>query len=799
MNQHTAVKLVVRGDEARVIPGVTVRLYGRDTTDAADLLGTATTDENGKARFDVSAGHHVGRSGSASPRSLPALHAVVVDARGKTVTSVRWEKIEKALPPMLIVAIDRELIARHRFFPRKPRATREERERAWIDQWKKVDHKKKPPGDLCLVRMVADVLSGLSAPKNDLQKRAAQQLVGSSAEHLRVASELGARMRGMVDQTGMLNENKCSSELPSEDVWRALSRPGGALSGFSQAVLEVERPPRDIVGPVQAGQARSHPFDGWDNKCIELFSHGQLTGQARRDMENFFHEPNTLVVLDPPVIRKIKVYAPAFQHTVRSADVATKIVELNLFNPETGLDPVTLAMDVAPDNADYLVDHTDPITGRQVLAVDVQFGQTVTINGAGFAAEKAMVTVAYAEWEPIDANSAAAMPLKPQDFEIVGDWPQMSEVHGSAVYGNDNVVFDWPDAGLRPGLYRMSLEFENKTGLPTLSSPLQDKSSCTLGLTDQIVTEPIYFAVLPALAPRELKFEATRVDIVDLTDPEIWPDDVLLTGAFQISRTTYGPTSDTDPTPLLSTTPPVTDSWDKGDRVSWEGDTYRPSNPNILPNGELRHKLDFGADFVDVATITLTASEIDGDFDRSLNTFLTKALLVVLGVIVTLVILQIAALLVASVLVVAGVAAAIIILAAIFTWWGFTWPAAGAFLGADAAIAAALIGIVATTTGALIAATWTAIIGGGFPAADAAIAALINRSDPIASATLVLSGPELAVQMSRVRFHRKVFLVGQRVSGNVTTSTSSDPQGFRQTFVGNGNGGTYRISFDVAV
>ncbi|HEV2146859.1 MAG TPA: hypothetical protein VGR37_05540 [Longimicrobiaceae bacterium] len=114
----TIVKLTVDDESSQPIRGVKVALFDRDRLSRDDHLGSATTDENGEARFQYSAAQFDDldeRIGGA----FPELYAVVSDAADKQVISTRAEALNNSAPKHIAVRIARDVALRHSLLPRE--------------------------------------------------------------------------------------------------------------------------------------------------------------------------------------------------------------------------------------------------------------------------------------------------------------------------------------------------------------------------------------------------------------------------------------------------------------------------------------------------------------------------------------------------------------------------------------------------------------------------------------------------------------------------------------------------------
>jgi len=776
------IRLVVAETPSQGLPAVRVGVFDSNQTTDAHRLGAGTTDDNGEARVHLA--HLPQGLGGILPR-LDALRAAVFAPDGDVVLMVPLAGVQVPSHRAMTIPIGRDLIARFGLAPAKHPRTPHEKQHDWIDAWRKRlsgGHDPRGPIDLCLTRVVLDMMAGAVDPKVDLQKRTAQALARElPPDQIARLSEVAARARDLIDGSGLLRGRRCSAESSPAEIWQTLIGPGGPLNALNQALVETEPDPRANLGAPTAGQARLVEYV-FAQKCIELLRAGGLTGQALADMRQYYDPLHPLQLVAPPVVKQVGVYDQAIKHTVRDADVRHKMVQLFLLDAQEGLAQSTLNMAVGPTHEDFLVDLIDEADGLQALVVDARPGQTITLTGDGFASAKALVGIQYAAWEAIPSDAATPAVLRPLGFGPATGWPDHFDVYGAATYGNDKIVFDWPLAAVQPGLYRLELQFENSTGHKVLVQSQRD-DDCRVQVADALVSQPLFFAVLPALQSKPVSVKANQVDAVRITRPPFWPDDVGLTGATQVERFTYDTSDPNNPRVVPATL--SNSSWDKGSSRLWWDQSWHPGSPSLLADGQATQVLGFGSNFTDAMTVALSANEVDGSFDRQGLGVILKGVLITLGVLA-------AALIIVAWAVLAVIVILIAVAVAVLT--AVTGPAAATVaagvIGAMAAVAAALIGAVA------------ALVVASFPLVDSALAAFISGSDSICNATLWISSTELALRLSNVRFHRRVWRISEHVtsSSNSFSATHSDsPSALQEVYDGsNGDvGGQYRVHLEL--
>lgn len=776
----TTVRLFSAQNRSLPLPGVRVELYDRDRFSPDDQLASGVTDASGTARmtFSSQAFADLDDAGIGPVSSLPDLYVLARDGSGNIVISTRSSATNNAVPPEILVFAEREQIARLR--PSKTQSTAV-RQREWIDARKKRLSRDPGPGgvDLCLTRVIVDMLAGATNPTNSLQKQTATALRSKlTPAQIKMVAGKAAQARELLDTSGLLGASRCSSDSP-DDLTKLLFSPGAPLSRLTQALTTaIEQPPIERAGRVQAGTAHTVPYQ-WDAKCVQRFK-GQLapplTGQPLSDMQRFYHEPNDLEILEAPRINEVHVFEPAIRHTIRKG--VTESRELTLWSIDReGLREDSWNMSVPNGHQNFLVNQLDSPGGNQVLVVDVIPGQPVTIKGRNFISARASVSALFGEWEPIPGGVSEAQVLTPRPGQPDPRWSAV-DVHGSNPDGHDWIVFDWP-IWAAPGLYQMTFQFENTTGRMTASRVRQNSSTCELGLSGDMITQTVYFAVLPPLASRAVKVRATRVTCEDLTNPEIWPDDVALVGTTQLNRIRY---DSSDPAGARIVTESIaTHAWDKGHELCWQDNSsFTPGDANILPGSEVAHQLQMDRTSGEVMVLTLIGAELESDADRAVLIALSLAVTVAVWILIASLILAAAVILTIFVIII-GVVVGIL-------------STVGA--PAIATVAGAVIGGIWVVAGALLTATagLATAAGGG---ATALILAFVDDFTPVASATTFISAGELSLRLSDVKFHRRIWDIPRPPAGSVEVSTQFDPRGFHEQYKGSNNGGTYKLFLDI--
>jgi hypothetical protein len=111
MYYTTTVRLVAAEDPERGIPGVQVSLFDRDTFSRDDVLGTATTDASGEARFDYSSEQFVDLDDRVGG-IFPELFVVAYARDGEKVVSTRSDAVDNTPRKRITVAVTAEQAAR---------------------------------------------------------------------------------------------------------------------------------------------------------------------------------------------------------------------------------------------------------------------------------------------------------------------------------------------------------------------------------------------------------------------------------------------------------------------------------------------------------------------------------------------------------------------------------------------------------------------------------------------------------------------------------------------------------------
>ena len=779
-----AVHIYVRED-GHGLKNVTVRLYDRDERSADDLLDTGTTDQNGRVRFDIPAAEALdhddysnglrGYSGRFRGRSgLPDLFVELVNDEGTVVHSTRRRVQRDVSAARLSIPLSRSQAKAYGLLKDKPKPSPDKRRADWCDWWKKQQQRSTfsdPDVALCLTRTMLDTVAGLDNPSTRLQKETVSKLRDQvHPNHLRKVASLAAKgLKSMDDCDLQPTGLKCGSDR-GDDAFEELVQhiffaPDGEGANLLKSFSETAPDPEGNLGDPSAGIG----FAGnssFDKNCVARHENGDLGGQGRADMDAFY--PSTKV-LAPPSVNRVEVWDPDVQNTVRIGRMHDKELTVRDRDVQNGWTARTIPMDLDLNDPECLV-LEDGGTGRQVMVVDVRPGQKIRLMGSGFVSDEAHVSVDLRDWrDQLTADGA----LVPGDdvLPVPGFDDTTVEVHGHGsvplpgdepdTFNKDEIVFAWPDAAERVGLYRVVLTFQNESDYYT--EIVQDPDDCTIKPNkDDVHTVPLYFAMLPAVEKRRMRMVATDVHCDDETDPESvgpvnLPDDVLYVASgermtFRFNGTTGEPEDEIHP--LITA---------EASRLFWDApDSWSP-NLELFPGPDADSLF---LDLEDIIVVMATAFEVEGDLDRAI---LNAVLLIVLVAVV-----------VTIILIILGTIIALI--------------AAGVLTVGTGGTAAPTI--------AIVAAIGTFLTGTAFTAGLAAIAMIVSSiggQAPIAQAMTLFTGQEIAHRLSPIRFHRLLWAHERPNEGASVTNSTRVEAGlvdgdFREVYEASAQGGRYRLA-----
>jgi hypothetical protein len=734
MKATAVVRLFIR-ESGAPLPGVEVALYAGDPMKKGVPMAKGMTDRRGKARLSLGMRESGGRGG-ASDFAVPGasrfsqasdLRLAVYDRQGQEVQTTRYPMHRASGAMRLSVPIAAMLAFKHRLVGRKQRPSQPDKETRLLATWRDRQAKEPGPGpgiDLCMAKLLLETLGGTSKPKTKLQKQAAEALKG------RVPAAQLEPVRGLAKQAHKLLEKvelppglPCKPGSNPAEIAKLLMSPGGPLNTLTQALTESAPPPDQDLGAAQKGLPFTRPFSDWVKDCVAAFENGELTGDAKQQMEEYF--PDGLELLQAPSINLIDVYDVGLSNYVRHSRPADKTLEIRQLDPVEGWLSATQPMGVPLEDESVLVLKEDPADGgNQILATDVVAGQKVRLLGSGFISAKATVRARFARWKETDENGRL---IPEEEFIPVFGWDGTElELHGADSHEpgdtaenflGDRIVFDWPETAREAGLYRLQIVIPNDSGLP--AGAVQDPATCEVTFERQTdFTLTLWFAVLPALDARRVRVRATSVECVDETNPEAALvnlfDDVTYAATGQISRLIVDQANPEN----LALENSMSNSVE-GNHWFWDdGDEWHP-NLRVLPAGDDAFRF---LRLDEIINLALLASEIEGETDRIVMRSLVIALIVVLLILLVAIAVAVVVILVALEVITAGLATPII--------------------GIIAAIAGVLFGTLLT----------------GAIAAVEAVFASMPAGDPLGIIMPVFSGNEIAHRLSPVRFHRVLWL-----------------------------------------
>jgi hypothetical protein len=771
MPYMTEVVVVLATDPPQPLANVEVALFDQDRFTKDDALGRATTGAAGRAAFsfDASAFRDLD---DPLRTSLPDLYAVVYGADGQVAASTRSTPSRDSVPSEVRVSVDMAAARKHRLLPRKPRRADSERRQDWVDRLKARSRKPGGEVDLCIARVVLDMIAGAANPTNDLQKKLASAV---PKKDLVAVGGFAREALARFDAAGLSVAPTCSSGSDPRQLWEKLSGPGAPLAALARGLAMPPTPdPSTDPGPPTAGLPfkRLVPLD---KDCADEYkrNHG---GQA----------PTPNAKLEPPQIHRVRIFHILLHHQVeRDLVVADKRLSVRRFDG-TGTDhwgSREIDLDVALTSEECLVARADA-SGRQIAVVDVTAGQCVELAGSGFIAAKAQLVVRRYLWD----SSTSDGRLHPEEFEypIAGWGAGMAvDVQGAAIhpagatpatFSNDLIQFNWPATLGEAGLYEFRLSFENETGIPTrVLQRTGPPGDCEFDEDHgPIESGPIWFAVLPKLDDRKVSPRITEVRCLDESDPERFGpinyfDDIFVqTQAKVTSFSVPGLNSGSET--FADDASSGHEQWFWSDGTLWNVDIplLRPTNDPIL--------LSFDRSIIH----TIFVHEIFGETDKALLKAVLAialvALLILLTALVLIITLDVLAVLIAITIATEGLASPITVVAARATF---------------------------EVCSAIVTAIWTVLLPSGLLAIHGFVDGLEIAPDEMLSVAPMFVGNEVAHSLSPYRFHRRLWgrsrptTIGRAsVESSIDMSDPARPR-FVEKYKQSAGGGQYEVKFEL--
>ncbi len=713
---------------------VKVALFDHDRRSADDPLGVVTTDGQGQAHFqydwqDFRDGW-LGDDGALFDYT-PELYAV---AYGENGSSVFRSKPSTRPTQTLKLAIPREIALQNGLLQRKQRPSTEQKMNDWVNSWRDYINARpgpQPETDLCVMRLAFQMLTGLNNPTNELEERVRKLLDGRfDPDYYDKISEHAQKGRVLVEQAAeKWGVQTAACDNTPEALAEKMLKPGGLLNplvhyfGGDTALFE------NLPTPEAGLPFTREPI--FDKYCSVNYNQTDPQDRAAIFPEMHAIIENGVQVLVSPSVNHIKVYEGEGTALKREADVqARKLTLYEIGYRDEQVQPISeiLEMNVPVTATTAVILKEDPVNQNQILATDVEAGQHIALWGSGFINEKATLRVRHMAWAGQPSPQGLLIP-QATSFPVPGFSNEEVVVFNFGdstlpanatpeTYIDNLITFEWPVAANQPGLYEVTLEFENTT--PHLSTLVQDPSNCDVSSNiDPVQSQTLYFMRLPDQLPSSIKVRATNIECIDETNPE----SLLFVNLFDdISFITQGSVErfNIDPANLANSTltPLITSDIVSRSFSFWSDGQSEMFNQPILPNDLVNSQL---LNEFDILTLALQAAEVEGIVDRTLLTIL---FLVVIAAII--------------VIVLAICVAAILIIALTF--------------GLGATIVVALIGLVGSVFGAMFGAFGTVIIG-----AIVALFAVQPAGLLVAAATPQFMGQQLQRMFSPYRFHQLLY------------------------------------------
>ncbi|MBK6296220.1 MAG: hypothetical protein IPF55_19880 [Rhodoferax sp.] len=221
----------------------------------------------------------------------------------------------------------------HGLLRRKPRRSDRERSQSWIDDCK--SRRGKPGGtiDLCVARVVLDMIAGAAQPSNPLQKSLAAHLPKAD---LVAAGGVAKRALAALDASGLGIASPCHSGSDPKDLWRFFSGPGGPLAPIAQALALRRSVSQGEPACCRLGRPAISIDAEWSKECLGLYRdahHGQ--------------SPVPLKVVDSSRINRIRAYDNLAWHFIRDEQLQDPEVQVLDGSTDSGWNRETIAMDGA--------------------------------------------------------------------------------------------------------------------------------------------------------------------------------------------------------------------------------------------------------------------------------------------------------------------------------------------------------------------------------------------------------------------------------------------------------------------
>ncbi len=604
-----------------------------------------------------------------------------------------------------------------------------DKQKALCDTWK--ERLKRDPhakGDLCLQDLMFSIMGAVDAPKTPFEKQYAKMLKPhlKESKQRKAVAEFAQKQRKTLKDCLGVDYVTCDGTGSLDDLGKRLIADDIRLDGLVKFFGNPT--PNPLLGDriIQAGRGLPGRAYQPTKDCEERLVSGALT-DAVADQIRALQEAG-VVALAKPSINQTVIWDPDIGQVIRRGDIHDK--ELSFYVPSTPTPGAAPEMQEHTQNMgvflsdpncvvllpDAVADESPSLGVPQAMIVDVAPGQAVTVHGSGFVNDKAKIRAHFRPWRTeLDEGR-----LVPDDDALPADGFADLEVAvwGNALpvtqgvqptdYNGDSVGFIWPDAANAPGLYAITLEMANMSEFP---SSITEKGDCGVEIgKEDVLTQVVFFAVLPKPVAPPLHLNLADVVCADITDPEgflgiIWPDDLSLesttaVGRFVIPDAGVGDAFSDD---IPAFTDAMTHLMDQPSTWTAQMRLY----PEQLGVGQLE-----ALDFV-IAEFRLF--EVDGEYDRMVARWIYLAILLAL------------------------IAIALIIAAAAFVAVATLFPN----------------GIV--VAGKIILMVLKALFGVGIPlylAAMEASIATIDGAELIMPGKVAFVGQDLMIAHSEVRFHR---------------------------------------------
>lgn len=483
-------------DDGFPLAGVAVRLESMVVT-LPTLLGTATTDNSGVARFAIST--------SSTPLTLLtpriSIRASIIDQSNMVVRAVT-RTVRLGASNRIAIGLKAAAYLNSGLAPVIP----DNRPARLAKICRELTNEARTPlgrEQLCLLHAILGTMTRLDAPKNDIEKQAAALVTKQfGATAAKQAGRAAEDMLKTIKTCKLPPEVDCTDKLDIDGMAQRFF--GGSMpiyKGLQELARRQEADPSTTLGPQGRGWPFTTPFKPSKN-CASQYQ---------------VDYPNGSTILNPATVNLIEAWDPGLQSVVREGHVGQRRLVARALDMVHGWNVKTTDMNVPVTSNTALLMVTDdhaaslvvpvvahPVTGNQVLAVDVRPGLKIRLSGANFIDDTCTMTAEFRAWDaPNDrklvprATTQPAAGLDGLQLTVHGDNTQPANTADVTNSSRDVIVFEWPATLTTPGLYSLHLSFANNTGIPT--TMIHGPNCDTTPDFGVVRSQVLHFVILPGL------------------------------------------------------------------------------------------------------------------------------------------------------------------------------------------------------------------------------------------------------------------------------------------------------------